>query len=162
VPIPADKVRDPFEELVKGFDLGRDPERVPIRWDDGPDGGFTTGEPWLPLGDPARNVTALRKDPASLLNLYRELMGLRRKTACLMRGDYHPMRAVNDVLAYRRSLGQEEILVLLNIAQEPRRWNWQGQGNCLLSTDLLRERGSVDGALQLGPNEGLIIAVNRA
>jgi alpha-glucosidase len=162
VPIPADKVRDPFEKLVKGFDLGRDPERAPIRWDDSPGGGFTIGEPWLPMGDPARNITASREDPASLLNLYRELMAVRRKTACLTQGDYHPMRTINDVLAYRRRLGQEEILVLLNIAQEPRRWNWQGQGSCLLSTDPLRERGPVDGALQLDASEGLIIAVKVA
>ena len=30
---------------------GRDPERAPIPWRPGPGGGFTDGEPWLPLVD---------------------------------------------------------------------------------------------------------------
>ena len=43
-----------------------------MQWDASPGGGFTTGEPWLPLVDPAeRNVAAQRGDPASLLSLYR-------------------------------------------------------------------------------------------
>jgi len=41
---------------VKGFDLGRDPERAPLRWDDSPHGGFSSGEPWLPMGKPDINV----------------------------------------------------------------------------------------------------------
>jgi alpha-glucosidase len=162
VPIPADRVHDPFEKKVKGFGLGRDPERLPMRWDDSPRGGFTTGEPWLPMGDPAINVAALRDDPTSLLNLYRELMRLRRATPCLMRGDYQPLRAHDDVLAYRRSLGSEQVLVLLNIAGEPRRWDWNGSGQCLLSTDPERKCGAVDHAIQLQGNEGVIIAVRRA
>src|SRR6185436_18130862 len=34
VKIPPERIQDPFEKLVKGFDLGRDPERAPLRWDD--------------------------------------------------------------------------------------------------------------------------------
>src|SRR5919206_2109167 len=33
---------------------GRDRHRHPMQWDGSPAGGFTTGEPWLPLVDPAR------------------------------------------------------------------------------------------------------------
>src|SRR5436190_14871936 len=98
VPIPAEQVRDPFEKLVKGFDLGRDPERAPLRWDDTEAGGFTTGEPWLPLsGDRARNIDAQRRDIKSLLNLYRKLIALRRQEPCLQHGEYRPRRAHNDV-----------------------------------------------------------------
>jgi alpha-glucosidase len=57
---------------------GRDPLRHPMQWDASPNGGFTTGEPWLPTIDPkTRNVVAQREDPASLLNLYRSLIDLR-------------------------------------------------------------------------------------
>ncbi|WP_407157145.1 alpha-amylase family glycosyl hydrolase [Bradyrhizobium sp. STM 3557] len=158
VRIPDDRVRDPFAIKVKGFDLGRDPERAPLRWDDSPHGGFTKGEPWLPQGRPEFNVKSLRDEPNSILNLYRELMALRRATPCLMRGDYQPIRARDDVLAYRRSLGSEQILVLLNIAGEPRRWDCGGTGLCLLSTDPARQRGPLDRAIQLQGNEGMIIA----
>jgi alpha-glucosidase len=58
---------------------GRDRHRHPMRWvDDAPHGGFTSGEPWLPMVDPERrNVADQREDPGSLLNLYRELMARR-------------------------------------------------------------------------------------
>jgi alpha-glucosidase len=158
VHIPEDKVRDPFATRVKGFDLGRDPERAPLRWDASASGGFTSGEPWLPMAKPEINVKDLRDDPASLLNLYRALMVLRRATPCLMQGDYQPIRAHDDVLAYRRSLGSESVLVLLNISGDPRRWDCDHSGVCLLSTDPARQRGPLGRAVQLQANEGLIIA----
>ena len=40
---------------------GRDRHRHPMQWDGSPSGGFTTGEPWLPLDGPGR---AQRRGPA--------------------------------------------------------------------------------------------------
>jgi alpha-glucosidase len=58
---------------------GRDAHRHPMQWDGTPGGGFTTGEPWLPLVDPAdRNVADQASDPESLLSLYRDLLAWRR------------------------------------------------------------------------------------
>jgi alpha-glucosidase len=58
---------------------GRDAHRHPMQWDGSPNGGFTTGEPWLALVDPAeRNVADQREDPDSLLALYRDLLAWRR------------------------------------------------------------------------------------
>jgi alpha-glucosidase len=58
---------------------GRDAHRHPMQWDGTRNGGFTTGEPWLPLVDPAdRNVADQRTDPESLLSLYRDLLAWRR------------------------------------------------------------------------------------
>jgi alpha-glucosidase len=57
---------------------GRDPMRHPMQWDATSNGGFTTGEPWLPAVDPQeRNVEAERRDPDSLLHFYRRLIELR-------------------------------------------------------------------------------------
>ena len=43
---------------------GRDRYRHPMQWDASPSGGFTSGEPWLPLVDPAdHNVADQRDDP---------------------------------------------------------------------------------------------------
>jgi alpha-glucosidase len=158
-PIPDDRVVDPFEKLVGGYGLGRDPERVPLRWDDSSHGGFTAGEPWLPQGDPTKNVARLKADPSSLLHLYRALMALRRRLPCLGRGDYHPIRSRNDVLAYRRTLGSERVLVLLNLVHEPRKWDWDGQGECLLSTHPGRATTTICGPVQLQADEGVIVSV---
>jgi alpha-glucosidase len=162
VPIPSERVQDPFEKLVKGFDLGRDPERAPLRWDDTDGGGFTTGEPWLPLSrDRARNIMAQQRDGQSLLNLYRKLIALRRQEPCLLKGEYRPRRAQNDVLSFARTLNETEVLVGLNISGEPRLWQWQGHGVRLLSTALDGGPGKVEGPIHLKPNEGAIVKVTR-
>jgi alpha-glucosidase len=160
VPIPAERVQDPFEKLAKGFDLGRDPERAPLRWDDTEGGGFTDGDPWLPLTrDRARNIMAQKRDRRSLLNLYHELLALRRREPCLLQGEYQPRRAQNDVLSFVRKLDGAEILVGLNISGEPRLWEWCGQGVRLLSTALDCAPGKVEGPIHLKPNEGVVVKI---
>ncbi len=50
VDIARADVKDPRWELREpGLGLGRDPSRTPMPWDASPNGGFTTGVPWLPL-----------------------------------------------------------------------------------------------------------------
>jgi alpha-glucosidase len=161
VPIPPERISDPFEKLVGGFGLNRDPERVPMRWDGSETGGFTTGVPWLPLGDRARNVWDQRGDSGSLLQLYRALIEVRGQHSCLSRGEHRPLRSQNDVLAYERVDEDATILVILNIAAEPRLWVWHGKGVRLLSTFLDRDEAAIGGSLLLRGGEGLVVAVRR-
>jgi glycosidase len=51
VTIAPDQVRDPLGKNVPGRGLGRDGCRTPMRWDSTTHAGFSTAEPWLPLGD---------------------------------------------------------------------------------------------------------------
>jgi alpha-glucosidase len=76
---------------------GRDRHRHPMQWD--AQGGFTTGEPWLPLTDPAqRNVADQRDDPSSMLSLIRALIELRHEL-----GDgFELLDAAEGVVAFRR------------------------------------------------------------
>jgi alpha-glucosidase len=158
VPIPAEHVHDPLDSLVKGFGLGRDPERAPLRWDETETGGFTTGKPWLPLSkDRSRNVQAEKADGRSLLCLYRELIALRKRERCLLEGDYKPRRARNDIFSFSRTSENAEILVGLNLAAEPRRWDWHGRGVRLISSHLDRDQGQIDGPTHLRANEGVVI-----
>ena len=91
---------------------GRDPHRHPMQWDDGPNGGFTEGRPWLPSVDPQeRNVAAQRGEPGSLLQLYRSLIGLRRSL-----GGFRGLRAERGVLSYERG----EHTVAINTTAEDR------------------------------------------
>jgi alpha-glucosidase len=89
---------------------GRDRHRHPMQWE--PAGGFTTGEPWLPLVDPAeRNVADQRDDPASMLSLVRELIGLRREL-----GDgFELLDAAEGIVAFRRGAHT----VAINTTSEP-------------------------------------------
>jgi alpha-glucosidase len=87
----------------------RDRARHPMQWDAGPQGGFTTGTPWLPSVDPAaRNVADQRADPGSLWSFHRDLIALRHELC----GDLRVVAAGPDGrLAYRRG----DLLVTLNL-----------------------------------------------
>src|SRR5437762_1787264 len=60
--------------------VGRDSFRHPTQWDASPGGGFTAGTSWLPTVDArGRNVADQSADEGSLLNLFKELIALRRE-----------------------------------------------------------------------------------
>ncbi len=158
VKIPPDRIHDEFEKRVPGYGLDRDPERAPMRWDSGPKAGFTTGEPWLPLGaDVAEcNVAHLQQNQQSILWLYRRLLELRHKHPALTAGEYHPLRSLNQKLRFQRVYGQSKLLIALNMSSEPRRLEIAHPNQILLSTYLDRE-GRCETSIMLRPNEGLIL-----
>ena len=164
VAIPADRVQDPFEKNVPGKGLGRDPCRTPMQWDRSQHAGFSAGTPWLPLSDDylVVNVDTEQHDHSSYLNLYRRLLALRRSHAALSIGEYLPLLVKGELLAYIRSNGGERVLVALNLDHRPCSLPLKSlglQGRALLSTHLDREDELISTALELRPNEGLIVAL---
>lgn len=158
VPIPSEAVQDPWERNEPGIGVGRDPVRSPMRWTRAPDAGFTTGTPWLPIGDVgAVNAEDGAADPRSMFNLNRRLLGLRRTTPALALGTYESLPAQGDVLAYRRRHADGDVLVALNLGHEPARLDLPaGTRTVLLSTHLDREGVEPAGLLRLRPDEGVI------
>jgi alpha-glucosidase len=158
VAIPPDRVQDPWERNEPGLGLGRDPARTPMPWDGSRHGGFTTGEPWLPLGpDTAqRNVARLAQDPHSILTLYRELIALRRGHAALHEGAYVLVSAGDDVLVFERrhAASGARLRIALNFGEDARSLD-TGPARLLLSTALDRS-GPVEAVL-LRPAEGVIL-----
>jgi alpha-glucosidase len=125
--------------------VGRDSFRHPMQWEAGPKGGFTSGEPWLPLVDPAqRNVVDQRDDPGSVLSLYRELIALQRT---LPEG-FAAVDDVPGVVSFRRG----DRLVAINLSGERR--SVPG-GEVLLATT--RDAIASDGLL--APQGGAVIAL---
>jgi alpha-glucosidase len=118
---------------------GRDPERTPMQWTR--DGGFTTGEPWLPYGDLAVNA----EDPNELLALHRALIALRREFA---EAGYRTLHAADGVLAYGRG---DRHAVALNLTGEPRPLPVGGEA--LLSTHL------DGGGRALRADEGVVLRI---
>ena len=120
VSIPPELVQDPRELNEPGLGLNRDPVRTPMPWDGSPNAGFTSGASWLPLNEDwqKRNVASQSADPASMLNLYRALLRLRRTHPALSIGDFLPVECEGDVLAYERSHRGEKLLVALNLGDE--------------------------------------------
>src|SRR3954454_9453892 len=117
VPIPPERVQDPWERNVPGLGLGRDPARTPMPWDGSPGAGFTAGEPWLPLGADYHtvNVAAQAHDPQSMLSRYRALLTLRRAEPALSVGAYVPVRASETILVYERRCADRRLVIALNL-----------------------------------------------
>ena len=157
VPIAADRAVDPAEKRQPGIGLGRDPERTPLPWDASPLGGFTTGEPWLPLGDHDRtNVAAAASDPHSILALCRRLLALRREFRPLTHGSLESIEAVADVLSYQRRDGATRLSIVLNLSSETHRVPHEA-ARVLISTFLDRSGEAIDGAIVLRANEGVVL-----
>jgi len=154
--VPHELAQDPWEKNEPGH--GRDPARTPMPWDDTPTGGFTTGRPWLPLNDTrALNVAAQEADPRSMLRLHRALLALRRSHPALAAGAYEGERTEGEVLAFRRRLGDEELLVALNLSPNPAEIDLGRTAETLLSTHLDRSGPEPAGRLRLRADEGLVL-----
>jgi alpha-glucosidase len=146
---------------------GRDPERTPMQWDGSPNGGFTTGDAWLPVNPEAAmvNVESQRDDPRSLLSLYRTLLRERRASPALRRGSYRSLDVeAADVYAYVREEGEERWLVALNFGSRPAAVTLAvdtAHATIRLSTSADRRPGAPAGArLDLGPDEGVLVALS--
>ncbi len=162
VPIPPQSVQDPFERNVPGLGLGRDPERTPMQWGAGPNAGFSTETPWLPLADdyPRVNVAGQRGDPHSMLTLHRSLIELRRTTPALAVGAYRSIHTDDDLLVYEREAGGERCRVALNLSSMPRAAAWVGpRARILLSTHLDGSDECVADRLELRADEGVVLKV---
>jgi alpha-glucosidase len=160
VAIAPEAMRDPWERNEPGLGLSRDPSRTPFQWDESRHAGFTTGEPWLPL-DPAhntRNVETLRRDPASILSLYRRLIELRRRHRALNSGGFRLIAVESDVLLYERRAAGERILVALNLghAEHAVRDASDLAGAVVLVSTHLDRAGPIS-TLTLRPDEGIMI-----
>ncbi len=106
------------EALAVLGERSRDNGRTPMQWKAGPNAGFTDGEPWIgiPENHSYINVEEENKDEDSILSCYKKLIRLRKEYRVIAEGDIgfiyrdHP-----QVLAYRRRIEEEELIVLANM-----------------------------------------------
>ncbi len=160
VPIPPGQEQDPFG--LAHPEQGRDPVRTPMPWSrQERHAGFTTGLPWLPLGNdhPDRCVELQRDDPASMLNLTRNLLALRRSSAALSRGAWSAAKVSGDVLAYVRETESERYLIVANLDDQVKTVGLDEQmgGVVALSTHDGRDGEPMDKVMELRGDEALII-----
>lgn len=95
----------------------REHARTPMHWTAGPNAGFTTGAPWIPLNPnyPRINAESQLGDPDSVYHFYRKLLAVRKGNDTLVYGHYRLLAPDSEeVYAYLRALNGEEILVVCN------------------------------------------------
>jgi maltose alpha-D-glucosyltransferase/alpha-amylase len=100
--------------------------RTPMQWSAGLNAGFSTADPeqlFQPVitnplyGHHTVNVEAQSRSDHSLLHWMQRLVQVRRSSRVFGRGDIRILRPANHrVLAYVRSLGDERVLVVNNLA----------------------------------------------
>ena len=104
--------------------LSRDNGRTPMQWDSTEHAGFSTATPWLPVNENYTeiNVAAQESDPNSVLNHFRAMTALRNNNQVLVYGDYEILEPDHEqIYAYTRSLGEDQMLVLLNFSESTAR-----------------------------------------
>jgi alpha-glucosidase len=156
-PVPRERLRDPVG--VRGWpeEAGRDGARTPMQWTSASNAGFTRPgvEPWLPIGDASScNVADQREDRRSVLNLCRDLIGLRRRTMDLRLGSYRSLEAPDGVWMWARG---NATLVAVNLSDEPASV-MMPEGTVLIGTRRERDGERIPGEVRLGPWEGLVAA----
>jgi maltose alpha-D-glucosyltransferase / alpha-amylase len=116
------------EEIGLGDDQrveGRGAVRVAMQWSPGPNAGFTTGEPAVPVvtegpfGPDRVNVATQRRDPESLLNWMERAVRTRKELPELGWGAWRVLDTDQpSVLARRCDWQGKGVLVLHNLAPE--------------------------------------------
>jgi alpha-glucosidase len=157
VQIHTDDIQDPAERNEPGLGMGRDPERTPMPWDASQFAGFSSAKPWLPVARDylSRNVSTQQSDATSILNLYKHLLALRRKTPALVKGTTSDVTANGSILSYQRTDGVECFVITLNLSHEAQNTSHR-PAEIVLSTHLDRAGEKIKKDLALRPSEGII------
>lgn len=128
--VPFERLRDPEAITNWPLTLGRDGARTPMVWTAAEeDGGFTTGEPWLPV-DPRHLALAVDRqeaDPASPLQLTRAMLALRRREPALRLGAAEFVDSPGDLLVFRRSWQDRTLTCAFNLGHAGVDWTTGGE-----------------------------------
>jgi glycosidase len=137
----------------------RDNTRTPMQWSDGVNAGFSKESPWLGVNSNYKtiNYAAQKSDSDSVLNFYKMLIALRKKSECLIYGGFIPIYADDRLMVYQRKLGGEIYTVALNFSSKtvdvPKRIYRFLTGNIVVCTS---NRTALKG--QILPWEGVLVS----
>jgi alpha-glucosidase len=164
VPIPLAEIQDPMGRNMPGKYLSRDPARTPMQWDTTAHGGFSEADPWLRTGSGyiRNNVQQQQDDPYAMLSLYRKLIRLRQRKAALHSGQYIPVSADEQYLAFKRVWpGEKTMLVILNLTHRPCYFNMAGPVSGVIVAAVSPELEGVpfEGSMDMAGDEGVIIEI---
>ncbi|MDY4677482.1 glycoside hydrolase family 13 protein [Bifidobacterium tsurumiense] len=103
--------------------IGRDNARTPMQWDGSKYAGFTDAqahrEPWISVNPNHVDINAAAEfdDPDSVYSFYKQLIELRHTNQVVAAGDWQVIdEQAERVYAFTRSLGDERLLVMVNLS----------------------------------------------
>ncbi len=152
-PTRKEDVKDPIGVTGWPKEKGRDGDRTPMQWDDGPNAGFTgpNVKPWLPIPPNYKtiNVKTEVMDFDSILNWYKQLIEVRRSNSALRDGKNIMLNTSdNNVLAWlRQTPGQPAVVVACNFTAQPQKVSFDLSSRGIASKQaktLMKTPGSSD------------------
>ena len=107
----------------------RDNARTPMQWSREHGAGFTSGEPWLAINSNYKkiNYRDQQEEDDSVLNYYKELIALRAGSDTLKYGDFTPLYSRGGVMAFARTLEDEQYITILNFSDDDARAFFPGE-----------------------------------
>jgi alpha-glucosidase len=121
---------DPAEASMRAGNMSRDKNRTPMQWSNHPNAGFSPSnvEPWLPVNPNHKNGINVRDqlhNPSSLLNYYKQLLQVRRRSPALIECEYIPLdKTAKNYFAFLRKSDEQTILVILNFSEKKLQLNF--------------------------------------
>jgi alpha-glucosidase len=150
VDVPFERLRDPEAIANWPHTLSRDGARTPMPWSAGEANlGFSTGEPWLPVGQSHCRLAVDRQehDAGSLLAFTRQCLTLRKAHPALHHGRIALVEAGSQLLIFDRMNGGETLRCTFNLSDARSAFNPSGRP--LISTGDVTDEA-------LGPYAALI------
>jgi alpha-glucosidase len=120
--VPFELLQDPYGRAFWPEFKGRDGCRTPMPWTTAaPNGGFTTGTPWLPVYGPHLPLAVERQAarPDSMLAFSRTLLHWRRTQPLLRTGGIRFIDAPDPLLHFERRDGHSSLQAVFNLGSEP-------------------------------------------
>ena len=135
VDVPFEKLQDPEAIANWPNTLSRDGARTPMPWTaDAANLGFSSGMPWLPLGQDhsAMAVDRQESEPGSALAFSRMCLALRKSKSALRTGRIDVVEASSQKLIFDRSDGKRKLRCTFNLSSLPT--PYRPSGTRLLAT----------------------------
>mmetsp|Transcript_23055 Transcript_23055/g.39167 ORF Transcript_23055/g.39167 Transcript_23055/m.39167 type:complete len:551 (-) Transcript_23055:1187-2839(-) len=150
-----------FEDLQDPYGIefwpefkGRDGCRTPMVWEpSNRNGGFTTGDPWLPVSPEHlhRSVADQEAEPGALLHHYRRAISFRHSHKAIRRGDHGGVFAFGNVLHFIREHEGQTIFCAFNLSDTPVTHALPAGDWVTIGAELGSTAPGPDGNLHLGP-----------
>ncbi len=161
-----DQMKDPVRIKWFPFHPGRDGCRTPMQWGQDENAGFSSNEPWLPIGPEIfeRNVADQKKDPHSMFNYTRDLIWLRKELPALVNGSYYSLteKIPAGCYCFMRKSEEQSLIICLNFSSRRQEISLEWLNvDCrvIASTNPNTKQGLAKTSLKLEGLEGLIIMV---
>ncbi|MDU4752747.1 MAG: alpha,alpha-phosphotrehalase, partial [Clostridium butyricum] len=143
----------------------RDNSRTPVQWNNNKNAGFTSGEPWIPVGNLYKNINAENalNDKDSVFYHYKNLISLRKQHDVISDGSFNIILENHDkVYAYTRSYKNTNLIVLNNFYGEDTEVTIEKElidGNSKILISNYKDSGSLSKNIKLRPYESIVYII---